>query len=73
MPGALTPTRSRADRHDIAEAQSDEQLIDPQDEVDSARYPTVHRLTSGLAEDHFNDEFEAGLQRMLDQVEDSLT
>jgi AcrR family transcriptional regulator len=73
VPGALTPTRSRQDRHDIADADTDEQLIDPQDQVDPGRYPTVHRLTEGLAEDHFDDEFEAGLQHMLDQIEESLT
>jgi TetR/AcrR family tetracycline transcriptional repressor len=73
VPGALTPTRSKQDRHDIADAGSDEELIDPQDELDPSRYPTVRRLTEGLAEDHFDDEFEAGLQRVLDQIEDSLT
>ena len=72
VPGALTPTRSRQDRHDIADTDSDEELIDPQGELDPARYPTVHRLTEGLTEDHFDDEFEAGLQRMLDQIQDSL-
>jgi AcrR family transcriptional regulator len=73
VPGALTPTRSEQDRHDIAHADSDEELIDPQGELDPRRYPMVHRLTEGLAEDHFDDEFETGLQRMLDQIEDSLT
>jgi TetR/AcrR family transcriptional regulator, tetracycline repressor protein len=73
VPGALTPTRSEQDRHDIADADTDEELIDPQGVLDPGRYPTVHRLSEGLAEDHFNDEFEAGLQHMLDQIEESLT
>ncbi len=73
VPGALTPTRSKADRHDIADADSPQQLVDPQDQVDATRYPTVHRLTEGLAENHFDDEFEAGLHHMLDQIEDSLS
>lgn len=70
VPGGLTPTRSKADRRDVADAETSEELIDPQGEVDPARYPTVHRLSEGLSEDHFEEEFEAGLVHMLEQIGD---
>ena len=69
VPGALTPTRSRADRRDIDDADTPQELIDPQDQVDPERYPTVHHLAEGLAEDHFADEFGVGLNTMLDQIQ----
>jgi AcrR family transcriptional regulator len=70
VPGGLTPTRSEADRRDVADAKTSEELINPQGEVDPARYPTVHRLSEGLSEDHFEAEFEAGLVHMLEQIGD---
>ena len=73
VPGALTPTRDRPDRHDIGDAdETHDDLIDPQGQVDASRYPTVHRLAVGLAEDHFDAEFESGLTHMLNQIEDYL-
>ncbi len=68
VPGALTPTRSPAERQAIADANTPEELINPQHDVDASRYPTVHRLSEGLAEEHFDEEFEAGLAHMLEQV-----
>ncbi|HST49143.1 TetR/AcrR family transcriptional regulator [Jatrophihabitans sp.] len=68
VPGGLTPTRSRADRRAIARAESAGDLIDPQGELDPGRYPTIHRLADGLAEDHFETEFQLGLEAMLDQI-----
>jgi AcrR family transcriptional regulator len=72
VPGALTPTRDDGDRDDIGAAHTPEDLIDPQGRVDASRYPTVHRLAVGLAEDHFDTEFESGLTHMLGQIEDYL-
>jgi TetR/AcrR family transcriptional regulator, tetracycline repressor protein len=69
IPGGLTPTRSKADREEIADAETSEQLIDPQDAVDPSRFPTIHRLADGLAEDHFETEFESGLTHLLDQID----
>jgi AcrR family transcriptional regulator len=69
VPGALTPTRDRADRNGIRDASAGSELRDPEDQVDVARYPTVHRLAGGLAEDHFDAEFESGLAHLLDQIE----
>jgi len=68
VPGGLTPTRSQADRHAIARAENATELIDPQGELDPGRYPTIHRLAEGLAEDHFEVEFQLGLDAMLDQI-----
>jgi AcrR family transcriptional regulator len=45
----------------------------PQATIDQARYPTIHRLADGLSEEHFEAEFEAGLQAMLDQIGARLT
>lgn len=72
VPGGLTPTRSRADRHDIAQAETTAELINPQSAVDLQRFPTIHRLAHGLAKEHFETEFEAGLQIMLDQIQRNL-
>jgi TetR/AcrR family tetracycline transcriptional repressor len=67
-PGTLTPTRSRDERQAVAEASEPQELLDPQGEVDAGRYPTIHRLAAGLAEDRFAAEFLLGLNSMLDQI-----
>ena len=41
--------------------------------IDPDRYPTIHRLADGLAEDRFEAEFETGLHSMLDQIGAYLT
>ncbi len=46
--------------------------LDRRAEIDAYRHPTVHRLADGLAEDHFDSGFEAGLLAMLDQIEHHL-
>jgi AcrR family transcriptional regulator len=68
VPGGLTPTRARADRRDVDAVSTAYELIDPQGEVDAHQYPTVHRLAAGLAENHFDREFEAGLTQLLTQI-----
>jgi AcrR family transcriptional regulator len=68
VPGGLTPTRSRADRQAVARASTSGDLIDPQGELDPGRYPTIHRLAAGLAEEHFEAEFQLGLEAMLDKI-----
>lgn len=72
VPGALTPTRERPDRYDVGDGETHDDLIDPQGQVDASRYPTVHRLAVGLAQDHFDAEFESGLTHMLNQIENYL-
>jgi TetR/AcrR family tetracycline transcriptional repressor len=67
VPGALTPTRSAKQREVIADAQ-DEDIVDPFDVLDRRRYPTVRRLSAGLAEDRFEQEFAAALNSMLDRI-----
>lgn len=67
-PGSLTPTRSVSERQAVADASEPEELLDPQGELDAGRYPTVHRLAEGLAEDRFEAEFLLGLNSMLDQI-----
>jgi TetR/AcrR family transcriptional regulator, tetracycline repressor protein len=67
VPGGLMPTRSRADREEIA-AGGAGGPADPQSALDADRFPSIHRLAAGLAEDRFESEFETGLQTMLDQI-----
>jgi len=43
-------------------------LIDPADEIDRRRFPTVYRLAAGLAEDRWEAEFGTGLEDMLDRI-----
>ena len=69
VPGGLSPTRTTEDREALADAQTPEEIVDPVDAIDPERFPTVHELAEGLAEDHFETEFEAGLQAMLDRID----
>ncbi len=69
IPGSLTPTRSGHERLAIAAVDRPQELIDPLGGVDGDRFPTVHRLGAGLAEDVWETEFEAALSAMLDRVE----
>jgi AcrR family transcriptional regulator len=73
VPGGLSPTRTPSDRSAIAEADSPRELLDPAGDVDAASFPTVHRLAAGLAEDRWDEEFEAALTGMLDRIEISVS
>jgi TetR/AcrR family transcriptional regulator, tetracycline repressor protein len=66
--GGLSPVRSAEQREAIAEADSPIDLLDPADEIDRRRFPTVYRLAEGLAEDRWEGEFDAGLDDMLDRI-----
>jgi TetR/AcrR family transcriptional regulator, tetracycline repressor protein len=68
VPGGLSPARSPEQRAAIADAVSPHELIDPADEIDARRFPTLHRLAAGLAQDQWEQEFETGLAHMLDRV-----
>jgi hypothetical protein len=43
-------------------------LLESGTEIDVRRFPTVHRLADGLAQDRWAGEFEAGLEGMLDRI-----
>jgi AcrR family transcriptional regulator len=66
--GGLSPVRSAEQREAIEDADSPGELIDPADAIDARRYPTLHRLAAGLAEDRWDGEFERGLEDMLDRI-----
>ncbi len=68
VPGALSPARSSAHREAIDDADDARERIDPSGGVDRTRFPLIHRLSPGLTEDHFTDEFAAGLDNLLDRV-----
>jgi hypothetical protein len=68
VPGGLSPARSAEQRKAVADADSPRDLVDPADEIDARRFPTVHRLAAGLALDRWEEEFETGLAHMLDRV-----
>lgn len=73
VPGGLSPTRTPDVRVAIDQAESPRELLDPGGDVDSDRFPTVHRLAAGLAEDRWDDEFETSLEGMLDRIELTVT
>ena len=66
--GGLSPARSAGQRESLQDAGSAGELLDPADEIDARRYPTVHRLAAGLAQDRWDGEFETGLEDMLDRI-----
>ena len=68
VPGGLSPARSAGQREAIGDATSPPELLDPADEIDARRFPTVHRLAGGLARDVWEQEFESGLTNMLDRI-----
>jgi TetR/AcrR family transcriptional regulator, tetracycline repressor protein len=68
VPGGLSPARSAEQREAVEDADSPRELVDPADEIDARRFPTVHRLAAGLAQDSWEEEFETGLAHMLDRV-----
>ncbi|MEO8889237.1 MAG: TetR/AcrR family transcriptional regulator C-terminal domain-containing protein [Jatrophihabitantaceae bacterium] len=68
VPGGLSPTRTDEQAEAISGAQSIADQLDPQDDIDAAEFPVIHRLARGLAEDHYDAEFERALADMLDRI-----
>ncbi len=66
--GGLSPARSAGQREALQDAGNPQELLDPADEIDARRFPTVHRLAAGLAQDRWEGEFETGLEDMLDRI-----
>jgi hypothetical protein len=66
--GGLSPVRSAGQREALQDADSPRELLDPSDGIDVRRFPTVHRLAAGLAQDRWEGEFETGLEDMLDRI-----
>jgi hypothetical protein len=66
--GGLSPVRSAGQREALQDADSPREMLDPADGIDARRFPTVHRLAAGLAEDRWDGEFETGLEDMLDRI-----
>ena len=66
--GGLSPARSAEQREALQDADSPRELLDPTDGIDTRRFPTVHRLAAGLAQDRWEGEFETGLEDMLDRI-----
>lgn len=69
VPGQVTPTKTVAETRARKTASTAPAKIDPVGDVDPARYPTVHRLAEALAYEHYDEEFDAGLENMLNQIE----
>jgi TetR/AcrR family transcriptional regulator, tetracycline repressor protein len=68
VPGGLSPARSAEQREALEDADIPRELLDLSDEIDARRFPTVHRLAAGLAQDRWDTEFEKGLEDMLDRI-----
>ncbi len=66
--GALSPARSAEQREALEDAGSLRERLDPSDQIDARRFPTVYRLAAGLAEDRWDAEFRRGLVDMLDRI-----
>ena len=66
--GGLSPARSAGQREALDDIDSPRELLDPADEIDPRRFPTVYRLAAGLAEDRWDGEFETGLEDLLDRI-----
>ena len=73
MPGHVTPTEDGELTDSRAQAHTSAQKIDPVGGVDPELYPTVHALAEGLAFDHYNEEFAAGLNNLLRRIEVYIT
>ena len=68
-PGGLTPARTAEERRTIAQADTAKELIDPLGgNVPEEQFPSIHRMAEGLAADSWSDEFDAGLEELLDRV-----
>lgn len=68
VPGGLSPARSKAQRKQVEDADAPHDIVDPADQIDAREFPTVHRLAGGLAEDRWEEEFQVGLNHMLDRI-----
>jgi AcrR family transcriptional regulator len=66
--GGLSPARSASQREALEDADSPQEMLDPADRISARRFPTVHRLAAGLAQDVWDAEFETGLEDMLDRI-----
>ena len=72
VPGGLTPTRTEEEQEAVAEAETVGEKLDPQGDIEVEEFPTIHRLAARPSEDRFDEEFERGLQRLLDAVAERL-
>jgi len=66
--GGLSPARSAEQREVLRDASGPRERLDPAGGIDARRFPTVHRLAAGLAQDRWEGEFETGLEDMLDRI-----
>src|ERR1700731_1377746 len=66
--GGLSPAPAAGQREAVKGADSPREMLDPADGIDARRFPTVHRLAAGLAQDRWDGEFEKGLGDMLDRI-----
>ncbi|NYJ74941.1 TetR/AcrR family transcriptional regulator [Allobranchiibius huperziae] len=64
VPGSISPTRTTAKRKALANAETTSELLG----VKPSDYPVIHRLRAGLTEDHFEQEFGAGLDILFGRI-----
>jgi AcrR family transcriptional regulator len=69
VPGALTPTRTRAERQVVGAADDRDALINPLHAIELRDYPTIRTLAEGLVEDYYATEFASGLDAALDHID----
>jgi TetR/AcrR family tetracycline transcriptional repressor len=73
IPAALSPTRTSEQREQLDDASRPAERVNPDGEVDARTYPNIHRLGSGLTADHYEEEFNAGLDNLLDRIDEYVT
>lgn len=73
VPGGLSPARSAHHRESLGDADDAQSRLDPSGDVDSAKFPMIAHLRSGLTEDHYAFEFSSGLERLLDRIAEFLS
>lgn len=65
VPGALSPSRTSAQRRELAGARPGDEVVG---DVDPAAFPTIHDLRSGLSASYYDVEFAIGLTTVLDRI-----
>ncbi len=68
VPGSLSPARTAQHREALDDADHPADKVDPVGAVDPELYPLIHRLSVSLTEDHYDEEFEAGLAVLFERV-----
>ena len=68
VPGMLSPARGAEHRDALDRADAPGERFAPDADIDLRRYPRINELRDGLTEDHYEEEFAAGLVDLITRV-----